>query len=260
MAFTLITGASGGIGAEIARLAAADGKDLALVARSVDALEALAAELRAKHGVAVATFPLDLSDPSSVGRLVAALEEKTIVVDALVNNAGVGKLGTFATMDPATIDGMVALNVAAVTSLARALLPGMVARKKGRILNVASTAAFQPGPLMAVYYATKAYVLNWSLALSDELRGSGVTVTCLCPGPTRTGFQRTAGMNGTALFKSAFIMTAARAAEIGYRAMLRGKPLVVAGRRNAFFAFCTRLIPRMVAGSIAKRLQAPHDA
>lgn len=260
MAYTLVTGASGGIGAEIARLAAADGHDLALVARSADALETFATELRAAHGVRVEVLPFDLSDHASVGRLVATLEEKKIEVDTLVNNAGVGKLGTFATMDPAAIDGMVSLNVAAVTSLARALLPGMVERKSGRILNVASTAAFQPGPLMAVYYATKAYVMHWSLALSDELRGSGVTVTCLCPGPTRTGFQRTAGMNGTALFKSAFIMTAGRAAEIGYRAMLRGKPLVVAGRRNAFFAFCTRLIPRSLAGSIAKRLQEPPDA
>lgn len=260
MASILVTGASGGIGVEIARLAAADGHDLVLVARSGDALEAVAAELRAKHGVGVSIFALDLSDHASVPRLVAALDDRRIAIDVLVNNAGVGKLGAFATMDPAAIDGMVALNVAAVTALARALLPGMVARKHGRILNVASTAAFQPGPLMAVYYATKAYVMHWSLALSDELRGSGVTVTCLCPGPTRTGFQATAGMNGTALFKSAFIMTAARAAEIGYRAMLRGKPLVVAGRRNAFFAFCTRLVPRMAAGSIAKRLQAPHDA
>lgn len=260
MAITLITGASGGIGAEIARLAAADGHDLVLVARSGDALEALAAELRMKHGVTVSTFALDLSDRSSVPRLVTELNERQIVVDVLVNNAGIGKLGAFTTMDPEIINGMVALNITAVTSLARAFVPGMVSRKYGRILNVASTAAFQPGPLMAVYYATKAYVMHWSLALSNELRDSGVTVTCLCPGPTHTGFQGAAGMNGTALFKSRFIMTAARAASIGYRAMLRGKPLVVAGKRNAVFAFCTRLVPRMFAGNIAKHLQAPHDA
>lgn len=245
---------------EIARLAAADGHDLVLVARSGDSLEAAAAELRARHGINVSIFALDLSDRASVPRLVAALDDQRIAIDVLVNNAGVGKLGAFATMDPAVIDGMVALNVGAVTALARALLPGMVARRHGRILNVASTAAFQPGPLMAVYYATKAYVMHWSLALSDELRGSGVTVTCLCPGPTRTGFQATAGMNGTALFKSTFIMTAERAASIGYRAMLAGKPLAVAGLRNTVFAFCTRLVPRMVAGSIAKRLQASQHA
>lgn len=252
---TLVTGASGGLGAEFARLAAADKHDLVLVARSTEKLAALAAELRTAHGVAVETIVDDLADPSSVERVVAALAAKGLTIDVLINNAGVGKLAPFAAMSPETIAGMIDLNVRTLTLLTRALLPGMISRRAGRVLNVASTAAFQPGPLMAVYYATKAYVLHWSIALSDEVAGTGVTVTCLCPGPTRTGFQGVAGMNGSALFKSRLTMTAERAASIGYRAMLRGKPVVVAGRRNAFFAFGTRLVPRAVAARIARRLQ-----
>lgn len=252
---TLVTGASGGIGLEYARLAAQDGENLVLVARSVDRLNAVASTLRAECGVDVTVIAEDLTDGGSIGRIMDSLEARGIVVDALINNAGVGKLAPFAGMDEAAIDAMLALNVRSVTMLTRALLPGMIERKRGRILNVASTAAFQPGPLMAVYYATKAYVMNWSLALSLELEGTGVTVTCLCPGPTRTGFQDVAGMNRTAMFKSPLVMTAADVALIGRRALLRGTPLVVAGYRNAFFAFCTRLISRTLGGRIARRLQ-----
>lgn len=255
MPVTLITGASGGLGADFARLAAADGNDLVLVARSKDALEALAAELRGARGVRTEVIAEDLSDPASIPRLVGALAEKNIAVDALVNNAGFGNLDAFASTDPETIRGMLRLNVEAATMLARALLPGMLARGRGRILNVASTAAFLPGPLMAVYYASKAYVLHWSLALSDEARGTGVTVTCLCPGPTRTGFQKSAKMNRSAMFTSLSVMASAEVARIGYRAMLAGRPLATAGMRNRVAVFLIRFLPRMAAAGIARRLQ-----
>ncbi len=257
---TLVTGASGGLGLAFARLAAARKQDLVLVARTAEKLESLAAELRTAHDVAVTVVTEDLAEPTAVTKLMATLSSKNVTIDTLINNAGVGKLAPFSTMPEDAIADMIDLNVRTLTLLTRALLPGMIARKNGRILNIASTAAFQPGPLMAVYYASKAYVVSWSLALGNELAGSGVTVTCLCPGPTSTGFQRTAGMNGSAMFKSSFLMTAERAATIGYTAMLRGKPLVVAGKRNAFFAFCTRFVPRTFAGAVARRLQESPSA
>jgi short-subunit dehydrogenase len=252
---TLITGASGGIGLEYARIAAAAGENLILVARSKDTLERIASELSAAHGVQVEVIAEDLATDGAVERIVTALESKSIIVHDLVNNAGVGKLDPFVDMPVDAIENMLALNIRTVTMLTRALLPDMVAHGRGRILNVASTAAFAPGPLMAVYYASKAYVLSWSVALSDELRGTGVTVTCLCPGPTRTAFQKTAGMNGSAMFKKGLIMTAAEVALIGRRALLRGNPIVVAGWKNGLSTYATRLIPRTLAARIARRLQ-----
>lgn len=255
MPTTLITGASGGLGADFARLAAADGNDIVLVARTADALESLANELRASHGITATTIVDDLSDPSSVDRVVALLGERGIEVDALVNNAGFGNLDLFAGTDPGTIRSMLRLNVEAATMLARAVLPGMLARKHGRVLNVASIAAFLPGPLLAVYYASKAYVLHWSLALSDETRGTGVTVTCLCPGPTKTSFASAAGMNESAMFKSRVTMGAAEVARVGYAAMKAGRPLVTAGWRNRLAVFSLRFAPRMLAARIARGLQ-----
>lgn len=252
---TLVTGASSGLGAEFARLSAADGSNLVLVARSADALELLAKELRAAHGVTVTVLREDLSDPASVPRIVEALRAGGIEIDALVNNAGVGKLSPFAAMDEKDIRSMLALNIDSLTLLTRALLPGMLERRRGRILNVASTAAFQPGPLMATYYASKAYVLHWSVALANELAGSGVTVTCLCPGPTRTGFQSAAGMLDSPLFKKFHTMDAAMVAKKGYDAMLRGTAIVTPGLLNKIGAFGTRLIPRTLAARIARAAQ-----
>lgn len=253
MTTTLITGASGGLGAAFARLLATEKHNLVLVARSKDALEALAAELRITQGITVTVLTEDLSDPLSVGRIVAAL--KDMPIDMLVNNAGVGKLARFAAMSERDIADMLHLNIETLTLLTRALLPGMIARKHGRILNVASTASFQPGPLMAVYYASKAYVLHWSLALSNELRGTGVAITCLCPGPTKTGFQKTAGMLDSPLFKKLHTMDAETVVRIGYDALQRGKPMVVPGAINNIGAFCTRLIPKTLAGRIARKAQ-----
>lgn len=255
MSSTLITGASGGLGEAFARLASADGSDLVLVARSREKLETLAHDLATTHGVTVRVLASDLAAPDAVPVLLDDLRLKNVVVETLVNNAGVGKLAPFSDTDPRDIERMLRLNVDALTLLTRALLPDMIARKRGRILNVASTAAFQPGPLMAVYYATKAYVLHWSLALRNELAGTGVTATCLCPGPTRTGFQQAAGMIESPLFKTFHTMDADTVARVGYRGMLRGKAVVVPGFLNKLGAFGTRLIPRTLAARIARMAQ-----
>ena len=252
---TLVTGASSGLGIEYARLAAAKKSDLVLVARSADKLEALAAEVREAHGVGVTVLADDLANPASVERIVASLREKGIAVDELINNAGVGKLAPFAGMPEEAIAGMIDLNVRTLTLLTRALLPDMVARGAGRILNVASTAAYAPGPLMAVYYASKAYVLHFSVALQNELRGSGVSVTCLCPGPTKTGFQKTADMMDAPMFKKLSTMDAAGVARDGYDGMRRGKAGVIAGWSNKVSAFLTRLAPKTLVASIARAAQ-----
>lgn len=253
----LITGASGGLGEEFARLAAARGMDVILVARSKDALTTLAAELIEKHTIKAHVIAVDLSEPSSVQTIVEYLDRHSLAVTALINNAGFGAYGLFAQNDRHTLEEMIAVNIAALTSLTKQILPGMIQRKYGRILNVASTAAFQPGPLMAVYYATKAYVLNLSLALSNETNGTGVTVTCLCPGPTKTGFANHAGMQKSRLFTLG-VMDAHTVAHIGFTAMMKGKPLVIAGLRNRIGACATRFVSRMFAARLARSVQSPQ--
>jgi short-subunit dehydrogenase len=255
----LVTGASSGIGREIARLLARDGVRLVLSARSETALNELAKELIEKHHVDVRVIPADLSEPDGARELASHLSTHKIVVHTLVNNAGFGTHGEFATSDPQLQDKMINVNVAAVTHLARAVLPQMVAMKSGRILNVASTAAFQPGPLMAVYYATKAYVLSFSEALSVELKGTGVTVTALCPGPTLTDFQRRAKMENSALF-SANTMSAGDVARIGYDAMKRGKRTVIAGAKNKLFVSAVPFLPRGMVLAVAKRLNSTRES
>jgi short-subunit dehydrogenase len=242
----LVTGASGGIGLELARLLAADGYDLTLVARRRPELEALAAELGGAQVVAV-----DLAEPGAVGQVVAAVPR----ADVVVNNAGVGDFGPFAGSEPARTAGMLQLNVVALTELTRAYLPGMLDRGHGRVLNVASTAAFQPGPLMAVYYATKAYVLSFSEALAEEVRGSGVTVTALCPGPTASGFQAGAVMEGSKLVKGRTLADAAGVARAGYKAMQRGEAVEVAGLSNKVMASAVRFAPRPLIRRVVHRMQ-----
>src|SRR6516164_5578292 len=200
MSTVLITGASGGIGNEFAKLFARHGHNLILVARSGDKLAQIAPELQV-HGVKVTYFALDLTAPTAAKSLFDQVQSAALSVDILVNNAGFGALGEFAQMSNEEILGQIQLNIIALTELTRLFLPAMIARRSGRIMNVASTAGFQPGPLMAVYYATKAYVISFSEAVANEVRDSGVTVTCFCPGPTHTGFAKRAGNDKSRLFK-----------------------------------------------------------
>ncbi len=255
----LITGASSGIGLELARLFAADGYALVLVSRDRKRLAALAAVLRAAHPVSVVVFPADLSDVRTPGRIAGFLKRKKIRLDALVNNAGVGLHGPFLKTDLARELAMIQLNVSSLVALTKLCLPDLLARK-GKILNVASTAAFQPGPLMAVYYASKAFVLSFSEALHEELRDSGVTVTTLCPGPTKTGFAAGAGMAKTGLFDSPLVMDATRVAAIGYAALKKAKAVAVAGAWNTLLSESVRFTPRRLVRKIVKRIQSRRKA
>jgi short-subunit dehydrogenase len=227
----LVTGASMGLGREYARLFAADGHNLVLVARSDDKLRLLAAELGAEHRVSVRVLPADLADPESPERIFDALARDHVEIEFLVNNAGFGLNGAFAELDGARQLEIVQVNVAALTALCRLFLPSMIARGHGRILNVASVAAFQPGPGMAVYFASKAYVLSLSEALAHELSATGVTVTCHCPGATATEFAGKADLLNSKLFKMG-VAGPADVARHGYRAMMKGRVVSIHGPVN----------------------------
>jgi hypothetical protein len=228
----LITGASGGIGYELARLFARDGHDLVLVARSAGKLEQFANELQRQFGIAAKGVALDLAALHAPQLLFDQLQRESVAVDILVNNAGYGKLGEFAEVPVEESLGQIQLNITALTHLTRLFLGPMLERRSGRILNVASTAGFQPGPLMAVYYATKAYVISFSEALANELAGKGITVTCLCPGATETGFASRAGNDRSRLFRQFGPMDAKTVALKGYRGLMAGRMLVVPGWKN----------------------------
>lgn len=252
----LVTGASGGIGESLARALAAKGHDLVLVARSADKLQLLADELIRTQNISAQIISADLGVPGAGHALAKVLAEKGITIDVLVNNAGFADFGDFHTANAAKLDSMISLNIGTLTELMRDLVPGMVARKHGRVLNVASIAAFMPGPLMAVYYATKAYVLSLSEAVAEELKGTGVTVTALCPGPTESGFQAVAAMENSKLVKGRKIMSAEKVAELGVAAMLAGKPVVVTGFKSKLLALSPRFTPRRLIPGIVKRAQA----
>ena len=226
-----MTGASSGLGEEFARLFAAEGIDLVLVARRRERLEALAGELRAGGKVSVHVLAADLAVPAEVERVVREVQGLPVEIEVLVNNAGFGSYGPFAEADPEREAGEVAVDVTAVIALARAFLPGMLARKRGRVLNIGSTAGLQPGPFGAVYYASKAFVNSFTEALSHELKGTGVTATVSLPGATATEFASVAGSGTTRLFRSG-VMSSAEVASDAYRAMQRGTPFVVHGWRN----------------------------
>lgn len=246
----LITGASAGIGAELAKVFAREGFDLLLVSRSVARMERLGQDLARAHGIRSRSLGADLNDPQAP--LAVARAADGTGVDVLVNNAGLGTYGPFAATDPQETLRMLQVNVVALTHLTHLLLPAMLKRQAGRILNVASTAAFQPGPCMAVYYASKAYVLHFSEALAEELRGSGVTVTCLCPGPTRTEFHVRARMEHARMMrKNPFVMDAAAVARAGYAGLKKGKRLVIPGAVNWLVAESVRLTPRVMATRVA---------
>jgi short-subunit dehydrogenase len=250
-----ITGASSGIGLELAKLFARDGYRLFITARKSDRFAAATDLLRPLASAGVDALPDDLTDPAAPIRLAAQLRDHAIVPDLLVNNAGFGSHGAFAESDELSQVQMLQVNVVALTHLTRLLLPGMVARGSGRILNVASTAAFQPGPYMAVYYASKAYVTSFSQALGYELRQTGISVTALCPGPTITDFQRRAGVENSPLFQNN-TMTAESVARLGYRAMQRGKPIAITGSKNKLLALAVKFAPRSLATRVAGRLNS----
>jgi short-subunit dehydrogenase len=254
----LVTGASGGIGEELARLFAADGHDLVLVARSRDKLARLAEELKEKHGVAARVLAADLARPEAPHEIFEELSADGVQVDALVNNAGFGTYGLFAETDLKSELELLQVNVVALTHLSKLFLPGMLARRRGYVMNVASTAAFQPGPLMAVYYASKAYVLSLSEALSNECEGTGVRISALCPGPTETGFVAAAGMNESKLFDRA-VMDARTVALEGYRGLLAGKTIVIPGLRNNLLARSIGLFPRGLVTKVVRGIQEKRN-
>ena len=249
----LITGASSGIGLELAKCFAADGARLVLVARNTAALEALAAELRGKHRIEVRVLAADLAQPETTERIFAELKAGGVTVDVLVNNAGFGTHGEFVETPLERQLEMVQVNITTLIQLTGLFLPGMIERRRGGVLNVASTAAFQPGPRMAVYYATKAFVLSFSEAIAEEVAGLGVTVTALCPGPTKTNFGRVANFRGSdSVLRAA--MTAEAVARHGHKAFRRGRFVVISGLQNLLPTLLVRLLPRIVIRKIVKWL------
>jgi uncharacterized protein len=250
----LVTGASFGIGLELARIVARENHNLVLVARTGDKLRQLASELEQAHGTRSLILAVDLTEPGAAAYVLDQTSRADVAVDVLVNNAGFGQYGRFAESDIEQCLRQIQLNIATLTHLTRLYLPGMIERRSGGILNVASTAAFQPGPLMAVYFATKAYVLHFSEAIANELQGSGVVVTCLCPGATTTEFHKRAKATGMRLLRMGS-MDAHTVAEDGYRALTAGKRVVISGFRNWLVAQSVRFAPRRVATAIARATQ-----
>jgi len=249
----LITGASVGIGRELAKLFAQGRYNLVVVARGGSRLSQLAADLQQQFGISAKPFALDLTSSAAPQFLFDQLQRENIAIDVLVNNAGYGKLGAFAEVAYQESAGQIDLNITALTHLTKLFLSPMLERRSGKILNVASTAGFQPGPLMAVYYATKAYVISFSEALANELQGTGVTVTCLCPGATDTEFQTRAGTEETTLFRRMRPMDASAVALDGYRALMKGKPLVISGFRNRLLMESLRISPRRVVTRVSRK-------
>jgi uncharacterized protein len=255
---TLITGASTGIGAALADVFAEHGHDLLLVARNREKLQARATEIEQKHKVKVAWFTEDLADPGGPARVHRTVSAEGLDVENLVNNAGVGLYGKFVNTDLDAELKMIQLNVTSVVELTKRFLPAMVRNERGRILNVASTAAFVPGPWMSIYYATKAFVLSFSEAIDYELRPKGVTVTTLCPGPTESEFKVRAGSERSRLFES-LLMDAPTVARAGYDGMMKGKTLVVPGLRNKLIPVAARLIPRPMMAALSHRAARPSE-
>ena len=248
----LITGASSGIGLELAKLHARQGGDLILVARSQDKLESLKQELEAKHSINVTVITQDLSETGAANRVFAQTQAMGLEVDILINNAGFGGHGLFHTRDLTAEEAMMQVNMAALTSLTHLYLHGMVERNRGRILNVSSTASFMPGPLQAVYYATKAYVTSFSQAIAEEVASNNVTVTALCPGPVVTGFVDVANLEGLPVFDQA--KSAYSVAECGYKAMMRGELVVFnEAKFNFLLNWVVPFLPRKLVLKVSRK-------
>jgi short-subunit dehydrogenase len=249
----LVTGPSSGIGRELAKIFAENGFDVILVSRDETKLRDLADELRSSFRTSVKVIVKDLVSPGAAAEVFREVQASSLSVEVLVNNAGLGAYGFFADGDPSAQQEMMQLNMVALTQLTRLFLPGMIARGAGKILNLASTAAFQPGPLMAIYYATKGYVLLLSEALANELAGTGVTVSTLCPGPTTTGFQKRAQMEESRLVRGP-MMDAGSVAHIGYSGLMRNKSIIIPGLVNKIGVFSVRLMPRRLVTGIVRRV------
>lgn len=251
----LVTGGSGGIGFEIAKVLARIGFDLVLVARKRDTLEAAASQIEGKFDGSVQVFAADLRRPNAPQEIFDFLHNENVPVEVLVNNAGFGLGGEFADTKLQRELEMIQVNISALTHLTKLFLPAMIKRKSGRVLNVASTAAFQPGPLMAVYYATKAYVLSFSQALAEELRDTGVTVTVLCPGPTATDFAASAEVGNSRLFSAFGLAQPDDVAEFGVAAMMHGRRIAIPGIRNKIVAQSSRFAPRAIVTKLSRMAQ-----
>lgn len=256
---TLITGASAGIGLELARVFASHNHDLVLVARNEAALRSLADNLRTTYGINAVVFVADLSTPGAPHVIHDFCAQSGIDVDILVNNAGFGDYGAFHELDRQHQLDMIAVNITSLTDLTHRFLPGMVQRGSGKIMNVASTAAFQPGPFMSVYYATKAFVLHFSEAISVELEGTGVSVTALCPGATHSEFQERANLTGSRLFDGRSLPTSMDVALYGYESLIRGKRVAIHGLLNAILANSIRFSPRSLVLRIARFIQGKKN-
>ena len=259
MNYTLITGASSGIGYELASVFAKNNHNLILVARSTEKLESLKFEIEKNFQVVADVITLDLSKQNSAEELFAIVHKKKIHVDVLVNNAGFGDHSLFFSQDSTKIEEMILLNVLTLTKLTKLFLPAMVSMKYGKILNVASTAAFQPGPLMSVYYATKAYVLSFTEGLYEELKGTGVSITALCPGPTESGFQSVANLSNVALMDALKLPTSKDVAEFGYKALMSDKAVAIHGFMNTMMAKSAGFIPRTILRKLVMKLQEKRN-
>ena len=251
----LITGASSGIGLELAKIHASKGGNLVLVARSTDKLENLKNEIEQQFGSQVIIIAKDLSKQEAPKEVYDQLQQESINVDYLFNNAGFGDYGFFHETDWDKEAQMIDLNVRTLTHFTKLFIKDMVNKKSGKIMNVASTASFQPGPLMSVYYATKHYVLAFSEGIANELKGTGVTVTALCPGPTASGFQNAAAMNDSKLVKGVKMPSSREVAEYGYRSLEKGKVVAIHGFMNKMMAESSRFMPRSIVRSVVRKVQ-----
>lgn len=256
----LVTGASMGIGVDLAECFAREGYDLVLAARSADALSSVAATLASRHSVRATPIIADLGARDSGQALAADIASRGIAIDVVVNNAGYGVAAAFSGTDLAGQLGMIDVNIRALVELTHIYWPRMLANRRGGVLNVASTAAFQPGPLMAVYYASKAFVLSFSEALWKEAEGTGVRVSCLCPGPTASHFRERAGTGRTQLARSLAVMPSADVAQMGYHAWTENRRVVVTGTRNAMIASLVRFLPRRAVLASVHRMQSPSSS
>lgn len=252
----LITGASSGIGMELAKIHASQGGDLVLVARSEDKLSRLKAELEKHYQVEVITITKDLSKKEAPQQIFDQLQQQSIQVEYLINNAGFGDYGFFHETNWEKEEQMIDLNMKSLTYLTKLFLPEMVKRRAGRIMNVASTAAFQPGPLMAIYYATKHYVLAFSEAIANEVKEYGVTVTTLCPGPTESGFQSAAAMEDSKLVNNVKMPSSAEVAQYAYQSMMKGKVVAIHGAANSIMAKSVGFLPRNLVTNMVRKLQS----